>query len=77
MSLKSVIFGTSKRGVRIALSSNEIPFASLATTPYVGQMANISDSNTATWDASAAAGGANCVSVRWNGSAWSGSNSWL
>lgn len=70
MSLASIIWGTSTRGVKIPVSSTEITFDTLPASPVVGQTANISDSNTATWGATAAAGGSNRVLVRWNGTVW-------
>ncbi len=48
----------------------EVAFASLPGTPVTGYVANISDSNTVTWGATAAGGSTNHVAVRWNGSNW-------
>lgn len=48
----------------------EVAFAALPSSPVVGDTANISDSNTATWGANVAAGGSNHILARWNGSNW-------
>lgn len=48
----------------------EVTFANLTATPFTGMLANVSDSNTATWGATVAAGGANHVLARFNGSVW-------
>ena len=48
----------------------EIPYGSLPVTPVAGTIRNISDSNTAVWGATAAAGGVLHVAVRYNGAAW-------
>lgn len=45
-------------------------FASLPSAPEAGTIAYITNSNTATWRATAAAGGANKVLVWWDGSNW-------
>jgi len=53
-------------GVLIA----EVQFASLPGSPTVGQLANVSDSNTNVWGATIAGTGGNHVLARWNGSNW-------
>jgi len=68
--LATYIFGYNPRGVKLPITTKEVAFAELDTTPYVGQMANISDSNTATWGANVAAGGSNRILARWNGTNW-------
>lgn len=45
-------------------------FAGLPINVAAGAQAFITDSNTATWGAAAAGGGANAVLVQWNGSVW-------
>lgn len=45
-------------------------FANLPASPVAGTLATITDSNTATWGATIAGGGANNVLARYNGSAW-------
>lgn len=45
-------------------------FADLPATPTEGMMAWVNDSNTATWGATVAAGGANKVLVVYNGTDW-------
>lgn len=47
-----------------------IAFASLPASPAEGWMAWVNDSNTATWGATAAGGGANKVLVVYNGTNW-------
>jgi hypothetical protein len=47
-----------------------IAYGSLPGSPVEGMMRSITDSNTATWGATAAAGGANKVGVRYNGTNW-------
>ncbi len=51
-------------------TATELTFATLPATPAVGMLANISNSNTAVWGATAAGGGTDKVLVRWNGSVW-------
>lgn len=48
----------------------EVAFDSLPASPVIGQIANVSNSNTNTWGANVAGGGSNHVQVRWNGSNW-------
>lgn len=50
--------------------SQTFTFANLPANPAEGQEFNITDSNTATWGATAAGGGANHVKVRYNGTNW-------
>lgn len=45
-------------------------FANLPASPITGMMATVTDSNTTTWGATIAGGGANTVLAFWNGSAW-------
>lgn len=45
-------------------------FANLSSVPIEGEEFTITDSNTATWGATAAGGGANRVLVRYNGTNW-------
>lgn len=45
-------------------------FAQLPGTPIAGTLATVSDSNTATWGATIAGGGANNVLARYNGTNW-------
>lgn len=52
------------------LRVTEIAFASLPGSPAVNEQAGVSDSNTATWGAVIAGGGANHVQARWNGTNW-------
>lgn len=58
------------RGTPDPVPATEIAFADAPANPFVGQLINFTDSNTATWGASVAAGGANHVLARWNGAAW-------
>jgi hypothetical protein len=44
--------------------------AALPVAPFEGQECDVTDSNTATWGATVAAGGANHVKVRYNGTNW-------
>jgi hypothetical protein len=44
--------------------------ANLPASPYVGQLAFITDSNTATWGANISGGSTNKVLAQWNGSNW-------
>lgn len=48
----------------------EVAYASRPSAPEVGDLINISDSNTATWGAAIAGGGANKVLARYNGANW-------
>jgi hypothetical protein len=45
-------------------------FANLPGTPVAGMLATVTDSNTATWGATIAGGGANNVLARYNGTNW-------
>lgn len=59
----------------VGLSGNyvltaEVAFAALPAAPIVGMLANVSDSNTATWGATVAAGGTNHILARYNGTNW-------
>lgn len=45
-------------------------FADLPSSPVVGEMRGVTDSNTATWGATIAAGGANAVGAIFNGTVW-------
>lgn len=56
--------------IAAGIVTDETTFAGLPSAPVVGQIANVSDSNTATWGATVAAGGANRIAARWNGSNW-------
>lgn len=47
-----------------------VAFAALPASPSAGTVAYVTDSNTAIWGATVAAGGANKVLVVWNGTAW-------
>jgi hypothetical protein len=47
-----------------------IKFAQLPTNALIGATAIVTDSNTATWGATVAGGGANQVGVFWNGLHW-------
>lgn len=53
-----------------ALSLTEIAYAARPGVPATGMMVNFSDSNTATWGATVAGGGANHVLARYNGTNW-------
>lgn len=66
----SVLSGRNPRGVKRPITTDEIAYASLPSNPEVGQMANVSNSNTAVWGATAAAGGTDRVLVRYNGTVW-------
>jgi hypothetical protein len=55
---------------QLARVFTEVTFANLPTSKAIGDIANVSDSNTATWGANAAGGGSNHVLVRWNGTNW-------
>lgn len=48
----------------------EVAFASLPGTPVVGQLQNVSDSNTVVWGATVAGSGSGHVLARWNGVSW-------
>lgn len=48
----------------------ELAFASLATPPLMGTLANISDSTVNTIGSTVAGGGTNHVLARWNGTVW-------
>jgi len=50
--------------------SPEVTFANRPTSPPVGAVANISDSNTNTFGATVAGSGSNHVLARWNGTNW-------
>ena len=47
-----------------------LTFATLPSSPAEGTVAAITDSNTATWGATAAGGGANHVLLYFNGTNW-------
>lgn len=47
-----------------------VAYANRPGTPVAGMVINITDSNTATWGATVAAGGANNVLARYNGTNW-------
>lgn len=47
-----------------------VAFASLPVSPVAGTLAVVTDSNTAVWGATVAAGGANRVLAFYNGSVW-------
>lgn len=47
-----------------------VTFANAPSGPFVGQTQPFSDSNTVTWGATIAGGGAHKVLGWWNGSAW-------
>ena len=47
-----------------------VAFAALPAAPVAGTLAYVTDSNTATWGATVAGGGANVVLVVFNGSVW-------
>jgi hypothetical protein len=53
-----------------SIRCTEVAFASLPGSPAIGELANVSDSNTATWGANVADGGANHILARWNGTNW-------
>ncbi len=48
----------------------EVAYAGLPASPTVGMLAAVSDSNTATWGATIAAGGANHVLAYYDGTNW-------
>lgn len=48
----------------------EVTFAKVPAHPLIGQLVNISDSNTNTWGATVAGGGTDRVLARWNGTNW-------
>lgn len=52
------------------LNITEVAYASLPSGVPTGAIANVSDSNTATWGATVAGGGANHVLARYNGTNW-------
>lgn len=52
------------------IQSTGVAFASLPAAPSAGMMACVTDSNTATWGATIAGGGANNVQARYNGANW-------
>jgi len=47
-----------------------VAFASLPASPVAGELAYVTDSNTAVWGATVAGGGANKVLVWYNGTNW-------
>ena len=49
---------------------NEVAFAALPASPAVGMVCAVSDSNTATWGATVAAGGSNHILAYYNGTNW-------
>lgn len=51
-------------------STTEVAFAALPVSPVVGQVANVSNSNTAVWGATVAGSGTDHVLARWNGTNW-------
>lgn len=53
-----------------AFNKASYTFATLPSTPLIGDEVRITDSNTTTFYANAAGGGANNVSVIWNGTNW-------
>lgn len=53
-----------------SISLKPVTFAQLPSGPTKGQMAVVTDSNTNTWGANIAGGGANSVLAFYNGSAW-------
>jgi hypothetical protein len=53
-----------------ALGLDALTYATLPSAPYAGQICYITNSNTATWGATAAAGGSNKVLVWYNGTNW-------
>jgi len=53
-----------------ALNATETTYANRPATPAVGMLCNFSDSNTATWGATIAGGGAKKVCGRYNGTNW-------
>lgn len=56
--------------VTVLSPTAEIAFAAAPSAPVVGQQVNFSDSNTATWGATVAAGGTDHILARWNGTNW-------
>jgi hypothetical protein len=62
--------GASPSPVWQQIFASEVAFASLPSSPTVGMLANVSDSNTATWGANISGSGSNHVQGRWNGSNW-------
>lgn len=56
--------------VQLTQGFKEVTYANRPTSPVTGELANISDSNTATWGATVAGGGANKILARYNGTNW-------
>lgn len=65
---RTIYVGTSV--VSPVLIATETKYANRPATPAVGMLCNFSDSNTATWGATIAEGGANKVCGRYNGHNW-------
>jgi hypothetical protein len=53
-----------------SVRGNAVAFASLPVSPVEGMLVGVSDSNTATWGATIAGGGANHVLAYYNGTNW-------
>lgn len=51
-------------------ATSVVAFANLPATPVTGMLATVTDSNTATWGATIAAGGSNVVLAFYNGTNW-------
>ncbi len=69
------VTGTVPAGGAELLTSHEchlgpVAFAALPAAPAEGMLCSVTDSNTATWGATIAAGGANHVLAYYNGTNW-------
>jgi hypothetical protein len=54
----------------VTTSGVSVAFAALPSSPRTGMLRVVTDSNTATWGATVAAGGANTVLAFYNGTVW-------
>ena len=54
----------------VTTSGISVAFAELPSSPRLGMLRMVTDSNTATWGATVAAGGANTVLAFYNGTNW-------